>query len=614
MEVEEQLPPPRQYTFTLADGGSITISADMVANFYMLQTMLSDFDQEEEDVLMPISLSTFITTPIMQWIVDAYRIYEARERAVTDLDDLYKDIEYHNKLMLSRYKDYTPLLILFNRENQIPIVDDLDVLFELARDLNWLDAGRVLYLVLEKIYQLVDPMTSQEIENLFATKKRKHEDETTQLSTVPFVPYYKREELIIESLSQSLPLDLLRPNRSLQKLINPISGSMHNQLFLTVDGLYEYRGYNKSVMIEKVTTLSGTPLLVASGYAHALCLTSTGLYGRGSNIVGELGLGKNKYIKEWTKIDIDGEVLLLEAGKFFTVILTTTGLYSTGSNNHGQLGLGNTKSAYEFTHIKIESDVSSISCSTSALFVLMTTGLYACGCNTQKNLAIPSEASIISLLTQVSGLTGIIKKIALGEDHTMVLTGEGLFGSGNNFYGQMGDKNQKTKKMFTQLSELPASPISVYCGKYYTIILTKDGLYATGNNRKGQLALGKEMTRNVTKFTKIEGVQGDVQNVTCLSNAVILFTTTGVYQSGKSLGLPTASFVMQNADRFYTFTKLDIEMGYTFLSSLSEEKEKEEPQRKQQKLQCEYCRNSAQFFCHIDKLAFCSKYCKLRIQ
>ena len=75
--------------------------------------------------------------------------------------------------------------------------------------------------------------------------------------------------------------------------------------------------------------------------------TDDGLYGYGSNIVGQLGLGNDsdRFISQPTKLKFfdNYEILSVHCGDYHTIIYTTDGLFGFGSNKYGQLISGDSR-------------------------------------------------------------------------------------------------------------------------------------------------------------------------------------------------------------------------------------------------------------------------------
>lgn len=97
-----------------------------------------------------------------------------------------------------------------------------------------------------------------------------------------------------------------------------------------------------------------------------------------------------------------------------------------------------------------------------------------------------------------------------GKEHTVILTKNGLFGTGSNFYGQLGQGDERT---FFYLLNLGLNInynnlldfFSLSCGPYNTMLLTKNELFITGNNKNGQLGIGYDIYQ-LPKFNLHHGL------------------------------------------------------------------------------------------------------------
>ena len=141
-------------------------------------------------------------------------------------------------------------------------------------------------------------------------------------------------------------------------------------------------------------------------------------------------------------------------------IITEDGLYSFGYNNNGQLGLGN---------------------------------------NTSQN--IPHK------ITQFNSDT--IVSIACGCYHSLVLTKDGLYSFGNNYFGQLGLGNNTHQNIPHKITQFNSNTIvSIACGYYHSFVLTKDGLYSFGHNNHGQLGFGNNINQNIPSIISIRNPLG----------------------------------------------------------------------------------------------------------
>lgn len=103
--------------------------------------------------------------------------------------------------------------------------------------------------------------------------------------------------------------------------------------------------------------------------------------------------------------------------------------------------------------------------------------------------------------------------------HTMIaLKNNRLFVGGSAKHGQLGIPPEKYNHggggggetdgfVEVTTNKPPGKIISLAAGPYHTVILTTEGFFATGNNEHGQLGLGKDSKSTVGYFTEIPGVR-----------------------------------------------------------------------------------------------------------
>ena len=252
---------------------------------------------------------------------------------------------------------------------------------------------------------------------------------------------------------------------------------------------------------------------------HLLVLTNEGLFGCGQNFFGQLGLGHNENKTRLCKINIQN-VISFACGGDHSIVLTKDGVYGCGKNSYGQLGRYIHKSKQYFfkkIHIIQGDIVISVSCGDNHTFMLIKTGkLLVCGDNGYGQLGFNNEL-IKSTLTSptvydenkskytdsymCNYFSENVLSIYCGPNYSFILTKEGLYGCGNNFFGQLGlEQMTNNYCTFTKIQNI-TDVISVSCGPSHTIILTKKGLFASGSNENGQLGLGDTDWRK--KFCRI---------------------------------------------------------------------------------------------------------------
>ena len=148
----------------------------------------------------------------------------------------------------------------------------------------------------------------------------------------------------------------------------------------------------------------------------------------------------------------------------------------------------------------------------------MTDGtLYGTGYNIDGQLGLDNRTTPITILTSISTDDKTPKYISGGFRHTIVLMTDGtLYGTGLNAEGQLGLNNTTTRiTTLTSISTDDKTPNYISCGYNHTIVLMTDGtLYGTGYNFYGQLGLNNRTTPitiltymlNATNVTYVAGM------------------------------------------------------------------------------------------------------------
>ena len=173
--------------------------------------------------------------------------------------------------------------------------------------------------------------------------------------------------------------------------------------------------------------------LIGYHKCHSLTMASrTSLLGHGTNRCGALGLPYAKEVSGVKEVEPPGgDLLLVSCGKEFSFCLTTTGLYSCGSNLFGELGVGNSELAYSGKWLQVE-------------------------------------------------VSGEVLQIATGENHVIIHTTTGLYGTGQNTLGQLGLTDLDLYWGLTRI-HTHGEVIAIVCDRSYTIVLTSKGLYGCGS-------------------------------------------------------------------------------------------------------------------------------------
>ena len=242
---------------------------------------------------------------------------------------------------------------------------------------------------------------------------------------------------------------------------------------------------------------------------YFLLLTSEGsVWGAGTNVNGNLGIGKKIFSTPVFTPAVGAatsNVIQISAGSQHSAILKDDGtVYTTGDNQYGQLGINNNDNKYTFTQIPDITNAVKIEAGEYHTMVLTSEGtLYACGNNISGQLGNASVVNTTSsIVTTGEELGTTIIDVSCGQNHTMIIDSNyKLYGSGNNFFGELGIGNMDTQNTFTANSPFVTAS-NVICGYNYTLIIDgNNDVYSSGFNGNGELGIGN--TDNQNTFTAI---------------------------------------------------------------------------------------------------------------
>ena len=584
------------YKFELVDGGKVEIQDVLIPYFITLGTMLDDVGGDSSSI---IPLNVKIRAPIMQIIIDMATVIYLGKQQGYDLEDyieLNRWAENYNNFISLRLREGVPFLFDHVRDEEGNLMEGLDIHIEVASGLNWFDSPRLSIITFDEIKSLLDNMTTDRIETLFVNRKRKRV-EGDESKSLPLTLFYRREKLIREYLNQSLPIELVRANRALQKYIDPLISrdgyEKHGKLyFLAADGLYTKTGDTPYQKVAKPPP--GTPLSIASGKQHTLCLTTDGLFGLGveDELLGDKVRLSVVQDSDWLRIKCRGEVLMAKVAGTTSVILTTLVMVVTNSDTGDDA----------FLHF--EGEVRHFSMSSHEIVVLTTTGLYGWGSNNSSMLSIEKGFHALGRLSPIIGIVGEVKSFAVGFEHMMIVTSDGLYACGSNLEGQLGlGKVIKGVTTLTKVVVPSGIPLSVHCGRKSTVVKTTTGLYICGLLRITPDLDTKYLLMEITTL------HGDVKSIVALNDTVFVLTTQGLYLHGFSKGITSNLFAYE-----YGFVKQPFDMGYSSPTTIMIEegvnKEEEQGPAQKQKLHCVYCHGKATFISHrLENTPMCSKYC-----
>ncbi|OCT91702.1 hypothetical protein XELAEV_18014764mg [Xenopus laevis] len=286
-----------------------------------------------------------------------------------------------------------------------------------------------------------------------------------------------------------------------------------------------------------VKALKSEKVVFAScGRNHTLLYTEQGkLYSSGGNSEGQLGLGDTSgrtSFQEISFFNTQYKIKQLSAGSNTSAALTVDGkLFMWGDNSEGQLGLE--KEAIYSTPQKIDigKPISWISCGYyHSAFVTQDGELYTFGEPENGKLGLPSDKLKKHKKPQrVSGLSGKVKIVSCGGEHTIAVTEKEVYTFGLGQFGQLGHGTFIFETQLPKAVDVLTKKTILYvtCGENHTAVITDKGLlYTFGDGRHGKLGLGEEnftnqfvpiLCSNFLKFT--------VQSVACGGCHMLVFAT-----------------------------------------------------------------------------------------
>ena len=93
--------------------------------------------------------------------------------------------------------------------------------------------------------------------------------------------------------------------------------------------------------------------------------------------------------------------------------------------------------------------------------------------------------------------------------HSFIITEDGLYSFGTNYFGELGLGNNTNQNIPHKITQFNSDTIvSIACGCYHSFVLTKDGLYSFGYNYYGQLGLGNSTSQNIPTIISIKNPLG----------------------------------------------------------------------------------------------------------
>ena len=301
---------------------------------------------------------------------------------------------------------------------------------------------------------------------------------------------------------------------SVQELnFNGISAGGANTCALTTDGSVKCWGetgfgqpgdptyFWSSVPTSVAGLASGNRMVSAGGY-HACVLTSGGgVKCWGDNDYGQLGDGTT----DWGYYPVDvanltSGIQAIVAGGMYTCALTDNGgVKCWGKNGSGRLGDGTTEDRYSPVDVSgLATGVRSIAAGLMHTCALTNAGGVKCWGDNEFGQLGNNSTNQSSVPVDVSGLSGGVTAIAVGDFHTCALTNSGGVKCwGDNEFGQLGDGTGAQSSLPVDTLDLSSGINAISAAWGHTCALTSSGsMKCWGDNEFGQLGDGTTTQRN----------------------------------------------------------------------------------------------------------------------
>ena len=313
-----------------------------------------------------------------------------------------------------------------------------------------------------------------------------------------------------------------------------------------------------TAMIVNVSMNGKIPKYISCGADHTIVLmndASGTIWGTGYNGYGQLGQGYDQLGNGLTARKLVLNIMPNGTGKIpkyitcgynFTIVLMTDGfVYVTGCNDNGQIGWGRLNGTHSYSLAKmdpLEIVIGSgkrlakfIACGTDHTCILMTDGtIWGTGYNNEGQLGTGNSTGVNGLTQMHIPLGKTPKYIACGQYNSFVLmTDNTIYGTGNNYYGNLGNLATATKRSLTPMininSVFSRIPKYISCGVDHFIVLMEDGtIWGTGYNGYGQLGLGKDTRGGASVLTQmIIDPRYIPKNISCGGNYTIVLMNDG---------------------------------------------------------------------------------------
>jgi alpha-tubulin suppressor-like RCC1 family protein len=249
----------------------------------------------------------------------------------------------------------------------------------------------------------------------------------------------------------------------------------------------------------------------------------------------------------------------------FSICVCKNGVFSWGNNDSGQLGIGNriTQSSRQSIEVfQNPEEIISISCGYDFSICICKNGVFGWGNNCYGQLGIGNQ--INQFYPQKILFFKKPKEIislSCGYLFSICVCKNGVFSWGNNLFGELGiesgneiDPSSPQKILFFKNIE---EIISISCGAYFCVSVCKNGVFSWGQNNYGQLGIGNHDHQSSPQQILFFENTKEIISLCCGWGFCVCICKNGVYSWGNNnwgqLGIK--NFIHQSSPQRMDFFK-----------------------------------------------------------
>ena len=245
----------------------------------------------------------------------------------------------------------------------------------------------------------------------------------------------------------------------------------------------------------KVTAISNL-VAVSAGSTHSVVLDNrSNVWSWGRNDYGQLGNGTNCYYEVPNPTPVQSlisNVIAIAAGGFHTLALKRDGtVWGWGRNIYGELGDGTSTSRFTAVQAVGLSNITAIAAGSDNSLALRSDGtLWQWGLGG----GFPTSPAFTPMQVAISNVVAL----CAGANHVMAVKADGsVWAWGQNAYGQFGNGAlNPLGSAYPPVQTWFSNVVALRAGTDYTLALDgSGGVWGSGNNAYGQLGDGTNVTR-----------------------------------------------------------------------------------------------------------------------